>query len=74
MAEERRVDRALRTAVRRGARRGLVEGSRTWLVVGAVAAGIRLLRWMAGPGRPTVVEEELRPGEALLIRHLAKEE
>lgn len=65
-----RLDRVLKAATRRGTREGLGEGSRLWLVVGAAAALVRLFRWMAGPGKPTVVTEELRPGEALVIRHL----
>ena len=64
------VDRALREGLRRGVRQGLGDGSRLWLAVGAFAAVVRLLRWMASPGKPTVVVEELRPGEALMIRHL----
>jgi hypothetical protein len=65
-----RVDRVLKAATRKGARDGLGEGSRFWLSVGAVAAVIRVLRWMGGPGKPTVVTEELAPGETIVIRHI----
>jgi hypothetical protein len=65
-----RLDRVLKAATRRGTTAGLGDGSRVWLVLGAGAALVRLLRWMAGPGKPTVVTEELRPGETLVIRHL----
>ena len=51
------VERALRYGFRNGLRRGLGDGNQVWLAVGAVAAGIRLLRWMAGPGKPTIVTE-----------------
>ncbi len=66
------LERLLREATRRGLRRGIGEGSRVWLLVGAAAVGLRLLRWMAGPGKPIVVTEELAPGETLEIRHLPR--
>jgi len=68
------ADRAVRAAMRRGLRKGLGEGSRAWLALGAVATGVRLVRYMAGPGKPTVVTEELAPGQTLVIRHLAPED
>ena len=52
--------------------RGLLGGSRGWLVLGGVAWGIRLLSRFAGIRRlRTVSTEELRPGESLLISHLS---
>ncbi len=66
------LERLLREATRRGLRRGLGEGSRVWLALGALAVAVRLLRWMAGPGRPIVVTEDLAPGETLEIRHLPR--
>ena len=54
--------------------RGLVGGSRGWLVLGGVAWGIRLLRRFASTRRlRTVLTEELRPGERLVITHLSDE-
>lgn len=54
--------------------RGLVGGSRGWLLLGGVAWGIRLLRRFASTRRlRTVSTEELRPGESLLISHLSDE-
>jgi hypothetical protein len=64
------VDRAVSTALRRGFRRGLLDGNRAWIAIGAAAAGVRVLQWMARPGDPIVVTEELAPGQALVIRHL----
>ena len=65
------TDRALRGAVRTGLRKGIGDGSRVWLAVGAVALGVRLLQRMAGPGKPVVVTEELAPGQTLVVHHLA---
>lgn len=55
-------------------RRGVLGGSRAWLILGGVAWGFRLLRWVAGTRRlRAVLTEELRPGESLLITHLPDE-
>ena len=54
--------------------RGLVGGSRGWLILGGVAWVIRLLSRFATTRRlRTVSTEELRPGEGLLITHLSDE-
>jgi hypothetical protein len=63
-------DRAVRQALRLGWRRGIGDGSRVWLAVGATAVAVRLLQRMAGQ-KPIVVTEDLAPGQALIIRHLA---
>jgi hypothetical protein len=54
---------------RTGLRRGLLGGSRTWLVVGATAGGVRVLRRLARKEPRVVLCEELKPGEAMMIRH-----
>jgi hypothetical protein len=55
-------------------RRGVLGGSRAWLILGGVVWGFRLLRWAAGTRRlRAVLTEELRPGESLLITHLPDE-
>ena len=64
------LDRLLRSAMRRGLRRGMGEGSGPWLAVGVAAAGVRVLRRLLRP-QPIVVREELRPGETVVIAHLA---
>lgn len=54
--------------------RGLVGGSRGWLVLGVIVWGIRLLSRFASTRRlRTVSTEQLRPGESLLISHLSDE-
>jgi hypothetical protein len=59
----------LRFLLRQGFRRGVLQGSRPWLVVGGAALGLRVLRTLSG-GRPeTVYSEKLAPGETLVIAH-----
>jgi len=64
--------RALRYAVRRGLRDGVLDGKRAWVVVG----GLALLAQLAGRAlhrEPEVVFSELlRPGESLRITHEAR--
>ena len=64
------LDRLLRAAVRRGFQRGAGEGSGLWLAVGVAAVGVRVLRRLLRPPAGTVLSEELRPGETLVITHL----
>ena len=55
--------------MRKGLRRGLVDGSRPWLWVGMAAGLVQLARrlWARTP----ITEEfKLAPGESLEIRHL----
>jgi hypothetical protein len=59
--------------MRLGLRRGLGDGSRVWLTVGAAALLVRLFQRMASPGKPVVVTEDLQPGETLVIRHLPRD-
>jgi hypothetical protein len=65
------VDRAVSAGLRKGLRQGLIEGSRVWLGVGAVALAWRIVQRAAGPGKPIVVSETLAPGETLVIKHLS---
>jgi len=64
------ANRAVRAALRTGARRGLGDGSRGWLVIGAIALGIRLFQRLASPGKAVIVTELLDPGETLIISRL----
>jgi hypothetical protein len=58
---------ALRRLTRAGLRRGLFEGSRPWLVVGAAASGMRLLGRLTRRESETVYVENLKPGETIEI-------
>jgi hypothetical protein len=53
--------------VRHGLRRGILDGSRPWLVVGLVVWLARLARRLASPEPETVWSGSLRPGETLVV-------
>jgi hypothetical protein len=67
------VDKAIRAGLRRGVRNGLGDGSRVWLVLGAGAAGIRLVQWMARPPKSVIVTEVLEPGQTIVIQHFDRD-
>jgi hypothetical protein len=61
---------ALLTYLRKnGLHRGLLGGSRPWMIVGGAAWGLRLLQRAAGNEPRVVYCEELKPGETVVIRH-----
>jgi hypothetical protein len=57
---------------RTGIRRGLVGGSRPWMIVAMVAGSIRLFNRFRGEGPEIAYREELEPGQTLVI-HLERE-
>ena len=67
------VDRAVRLGIRHGLRKGLLGGSQLWLAVLVAAVGVRLIQRL-GARTPIVVTEDLAPGHALVVRHLAATE
>lgn len=60
----------LRFLVRRGLRRGLMDGSRAWLVAGAAAGVVMLARRVLDEPPEVVFREQLEPGDGLLVRVL----
>ena len=54
---------------RRAQMKGLLGGSKGWTILWAVLFGKRVLKRLAGNEPEVVYSEELRPGEALVIRH-----
>lgn len=60
----------LRTLTRLGVVRGLLGGNRGWLMLGGLAAGLRLVGRMASKQPDVVFCENLEPGESLVITHL----
>ncbi len=60
--------RLLRTSLRRG----VLEGSRGWLYVGATVLAVRVARRVLGEPPETVYERELEPGEAIQIRTIPR--
>lgn len=55
--------------LRNGFRKGVLGGSRRWLIVGGAALGVRVLGKLARREPEVVYCEELSPGEALVIAH-----
>lgn len=53
--------------MRTGLRRGLLEGSRPWLVVGVAAASVRILRRVTASEEKVVLREVLPPGSTVVI-------
>ena len=62
----------IRFVWRQATRKGLVGGDRRWMAVFAVLGTAKLIRRFSGSGkeRQPVFRRELKPGEALMIRHL----
>jgi hypothetical protein len=48
-------------------RRGVLGGSRAWLVIGGMGLAVRLLRKLGGSEEKVVLREELPVGSALII-------
>ena len=59
----------IKILLRNGVRRGLIGGSRTWLTIGALAGGVRLLQRMARNEPEVLMCEELPAGGVLVITH-----
>jgi hypothetical protein len=67
------VASVLRTVSRRGFRRGLLGGSRTWLILGISAAGLRVMTRLFSDKPEVVYSAKLHPGEVLRITALPPE-
>jgi hypothetical protein len=63
------MNRLIRWALRNGWRRGILQGSRPWLLAGGVALGVRVVKKLTGAEEKIVYSEQLRPGETLIIAH-----
>lgn len=61
----------LKTLFRIGFARG-IGGSRTWLTIGVVAGGLRMLKRLARSEADVVYLEELHPGQSVVIRHFPR--
>jgi hypothetical protein len=61
------IERITNSLVRRGLRRGLLEGSNLWLALGAVAF---VVRFISRPEEPKLVSERLALGESIVVTHL----
>ena len=61
------MNRLVRLLLRNGWRRGVLGGSRPWLVAGGVALSVRVLQKLIASEEKVVYSEELEPGETLVI-------
>jgi hypothetical protein len=64
------VQPLLRRLTRAAFRRGVLQGSRPWLVTGVVVIGARIVGRMVRADPETAYREELAPGERVEIRVL----
>ena len=48
-------------------------GSGPWSVIGAIATAFRFIKWLDEQDRPTVVIDDVKPGEALVVSHIEAE-
>ena len=62
----------LATIRRLGLSRGVVQGNRAWLVLGACAWAWKGLRWALRPAPETVFRGRLNEGETLVITDLGR--
>jgi len=57
----------VRFLIRTGLRKGLVEGSQFWLVLGGVGLLLKVVRKLGGKEPVVVYSEELPVGQAIVI-------
>ena len=67
------MNRLIRLGIRQGWRRGILEGRRTWLILGAMAVAARTLQRLGGRSEDVVYREELGAGSSLVIAHLRED-
>ena len=64
------MNRLISWGLRKGWREGVVNGSRPWLITGAIALAFRIVQRAVTKGEPQLVyREQLKPGETLVIAH-----
>ena len=63
----------LKTLSRLALGKGLLGGSRPWLVVGVAATGLRIFARMARREPEVVYRETLEAGQSLVISHVARD-
>lgn len=60
----------LRRLIRlRAVQRGLLGGSRFWMAVFGLQTGWRIFKRLTDPTPRTLLTEELRPGETIVVAH-----
>ena len=66
------LDSGLRLIRRQSFRRGLIGGSRVWMVVGGVYSLLKVVRRMSRATDTVIAAETLKPGESVLIEALPR--
>jgi hypothetical protein len=61
------MKKLIELSLRRGWRQGVLEGNRSWLVIGGVALTVRVLQRLGGKEEKVVFREKLSPGETVVI-------
>jgi hypothetical protein len=67
------VSRLVSLVWARAIAKGLLGGDRRWVTVFGVMGAAKVMHRIAGRAPEAVYCEELKPGETLIIRHLADE-
>lgn len=67
------MNRLVRMAIRQGWRRGVLEGKRSWLVVGGIGLTARAVHSLVGRKEVVVYSEPLETGAVLLISNLRED-
>ncbi|CAB4739088.1 MAG: hypothetical protein F2934_12085 [Actinobacteria bacterium] len=66
------LDSGLRLIRRQSLRKGLIGGSRVWMVVGGVYSLLKVVRRMSRATDTVIAAETLKPGESVLIEALPR--
>ena len=66
------LDSGVRLIRRQSVRRGLIGGSRVWMVVGGVYSLLKVVRRMSRATDTVIAAETLKPGESVLIEALPR--
>lgn len=66
------LDSGVRLIRRQSIRKGLIGGSRVWMVVGGVYSLLKVVRRMSRATDTVIAAETLKPGESVLIEALPR--
>jgi len=66
------LDSGTRLIRRQSLRRGLIGGSRVWMVVGGVYSLLKVVRRMSRNTDTVIAAEMLKPGESVIIEALPR--
>jgi hypothetical protein len=67
------MNRLIRLGIRQGWRRGILQGKRSWMVLGALAISARAMQQLGGRKEVVVYSERLESGGSLHISNLRED-